>query len=56
MQGLADGFFWVICGLSLLLVLTATLAVLAANRSASQDDRRLERTKPKSELRKIDRL
>ncbi len=47
LNGLSDGFFWVICGLGLVLVLTAALAFWSAARVAGEDDRRLERTKPK---------
>lgn len=46
LNGLSDGFFWVICGLGLVLVLTAALAFWSAARLAGEDDRRLERTKP----------
>lgn len=63
LSGLSDGFFWVICGLGLVLVLTAALAFWSAARLAGEDDRRLERTKPRPDappparrkLRKTDR-
>lgn len=41
----SDALVWVLCGLGLVLVLTAALAVWSAGRLAGQDDRRLERTR-----------
>lgn len=65
LDGLRDGFFWVICGLGLLLVLAAALGVWSALRVAGQDDQQLDRTevrryplrpRQRKELRKTDRL
>ena len=49
MLGQIDGIIWVLCGLGLLLVVTAAWAFWSAARAAGEDDRRLERTKPKKD-------
>lgn len=40
-----DGIVWWVCGLGLLLILVATVAVWSAAVLAGQDDRRLEKTR-----------
>lgn len=39
-----DGIVWWVCGVGLLLILVAVVAVWSAGRVAGRDDRMLERT------------